>query len=76
MEVEKKSPWKWVIDFLKYDLLIYVQKTWTFISDKQKVIFSNIYLLFLLGPSRLKKARRRNRINLEETIMELLSCQE
>ena len=45
VEVENKSLWKWFIEFLKYDLPIYEQKSWTFISDRQKVTFDNLCLL-------------------------------
>lgn len=42
VEVENKNAWKWFIDFLKHDLTIYDQKSWTFISDRQKGLGSAI----------------------------------
>ena len=44
VEIENKSSWKWFMEFLKHDLCIHEQKTWTFISDRQKVI--TIFLFF------------------------------
>ncbi|XP_027156709.1 uncharacterized protein LOC113757788 [Coffea eugenioides] len=42
VEVENKNSWKWFIEFLKYDLSISEQKSWTIISDRQKGLGSTI----------------------------------
>ncbi|XP_027085097.1 uncharacterized protein [Coffea arabica] len=42
VEIENKNSWKWFIEFLKYDLSIYEQKSWTIISDRQKGLESAI----------------------------------
>ncbi|KAL3502288.1 hypothetical protein ACH5RR_036737 [Cinchona calisaya] len=36
VEIENKNSWRWFIEHLKYDLGIYDQQSWTFISDRQK----------------------------------------
>ncbi|XP_027165709.1 uncharacterized protein LOC113765678 [Coffea eugenioides] len=43
VEIENKSSWKWFVKFLKHDLCIHEQKTWTFISDRQKGLGSAIH---------------------------------
>ncbi|XP_071917224.1 uncharacterized protein [Coffea arabica] len=43
VEIENKSSWKWFVEFLKHDLCIHEQKTWTFISDRQKGLGSAIH---------------------------------
>ncbi|XP_071937522.1 uncharacterized protein [Coffea arabica] len=42
VEVENKNSWKWFIEFLKYDLSISEQNSWTIISDRQKGLGSAI----------------------------------
>ncbi|KAL3509677.1 hypothetical protein ACH5RR_029078 [Cinchona calisaya] len=43
VEIENKNSWRWFIEHLKYDLEIYDQQSWTFISDRQKGLGSAIH---------------------------------
>ncbi|KAL3515876.1 hypothetical protein ACH5RR_022778 [Cinchona calisaya] len=43
VEIENKNSWRWFIEHLKYDLGIYDQQSWTFISDRQKGLGSAIH---------------------------------
>ncbi|KAL3504701.1 hypothetical protein ACH5RR_034542 [Cinchona calisaya] len=43
VEIENKNSWRQFIEHLKYDLGIYDQQSWTFISDRQKGLGSDIH---------------------------------
>jgi hypothetical protein len=45
VEVECLASWKWFLQCLKDDLGIQNSYPWTFMTDKQKVIFSNCCII-------------------------------
>ena len=48
VETENKATWKWFLYQLEDDLAITDSSCWTFITDKQKVIKSFLFLILLL----------------------------